>query len=191
MANAYYNAPEPAQKNPVQSLKDIASSPSMQKRFADVLGDKNASPVAVVLCTTSVALIYNNEVKEVLLEQLGIMVFFTTITYKLLIKGEIDFIGSDCSWVILGYIYLMNGLFQRGEILLYGLVCQNVSVAKVENLSLHSTLQEPIYNLECGICLSSSSRHNKKKPLLSLCYSIQSSVDCYSLIIPWGVGLLA
>lgn len=49
MANAYYNAPAPAQKNPVQSLKDIASSPSMQKRFADVLGDKAPAFLAGVI----------------------------------------------------------------------------------------------------------------------------------------------
>ena len=49
MANAYYNAPAPAQKNTVQSLKDIASSPSMQKRFADVLGDKAPAFLAGVI----------------------------------------------------------------------------------------------------------------------------------------------
>lgn len=49
MANAYYNTPAPVQKNPVQSLKDIASSPSMQKRFAEVLGEKAPAFLAGVI----------------------------------------------------------------------------------------------------------------------------------------------
>ena len=43
MANAYYNAPAPAQKNPVQALKDRASAPAMQKRFAEVLGSDSVA----------------------------------------------------------------------------------------------------------------------------------------------------
>lgn len=49
MANAYYNAPAPAQKNPVQALKNMASSPAVQKRFADVLGDKAPAFIAGVV----------------------------------------------------------------------------------------------------------------------------------------------
>lgn len=49
MANAYYNAPAPAQKNPVQALKNMASSPAVQKRFADVLGDKAPAFLAGVI----------------------------------------------------------------------------------------------------------------------------------------------
>lgn len=45
MANAYYNngnmpAPQQAQNNAVKSLKDMTSSPAMQKRFAEVLGSE-------------------------------------------------------------------------------------------------------------------------------------------------------
>ena len=54
MANAYYNTPAPAQKNPVQSLKDIASSPAMQKRFAEVLGDKAPAFLAGVVGAVNV-----------------------------------------------------------------------------------------------------------------------------------------
>ena len=43
MSNAYYNAPAPAQKNPVQALKDRASAPAMQKRFAEVLGSDSVA----------------------------------------------------------------------------------------------------------------------------------------------------
>ena len=54
MANGYYNAPATVQKNPVQSLKDIASSPAMQKRFAEVLGDKAPAFLAGVVGAVNV-----------------------------------------------------------------------------------------------------------------------------------------
>lgn len=49
MANGYYNAPATVQKNPVQALKNMASSPAVQKRFADVLGDKAPAFLAGVI----------------------------------------------------------------------------------------------------------------------------------------------
>lgn len=49
MANGYYNAPATVQKNPVQALKNMASSPAVQKRFADVLGDKAPAFIAGVV----------------------------------------------------------------------------------------------------------------------------------------------
>ena len=49
MANAYYNAPTTVQKNPVKELKNMASNPAVQKRFADVLGDKAPAFLAGVI----------------------------------------------------------------------------------------------------------------------------------------------
>lgn len=49
MANGYYNAPATKQKNPVLALKNMASSPAVQKRFADVLGDKAPAFLAGVI----------------------------------------------------------------------------------------------------------------------------------------------
>lgn len=90
-------------------------------------------------------LIYDDKVKEILMEQLGktadgfVFIAFALIILpvcQLLIQREIDLIGGDGYRIILGKIDFMNRFRQRCKILLNRLINKNVSVSKVKYLFL-------------------------------------------------------
>ena len=44
------------------------------------------------------------------------------IAHQLLVQGEIHLVGDDGTFIVLGYIDFVGDLFQRGKILLDGLI---------------------------------------------------------------------
>ena len=150
---------------------------------------QNSAPAAFFFGRTSVALIYNDQIKEIRRKQLTEM-FLIIITHQLLIKGKIHLVRSDGSFVILCNVNFVRHFFQRGKVLLDGLIYQNIPVCQIENLSLQSALQQPVYNLESRIGFSSSGCHYQQKPLLPFGNCIYRSVDCNALVITGWVCIL-
>ena len=101
---------------------------------------QDSAPAALLLGRTAVTLVYDDEVKEIRFEKLGKMLLIV-VAHQLLIQGEIDLVGSNGAGVVPGNIDLVNDLLQRGEVLLDGLIHQDVAVGQVENLTLQAALQ--------------------------------------------------
>ena len=75
------------------------------------------------------ALIYNHHVKELWFEQF-LVVLFSSLPNELLVEREIDFVCCNSRTQVLLIVDLVDGLVQRFEILLDGLIDQYVAVGK-------------------------------------------------------------
>ena len=75
-------------------------------------------------------LVYYNKV-EIFCGYLPEM-FFVILTYHLMVEGEVHFMRSNLVQAFfIGEIHLIDGLFERGEVLQNALVNQNVSVCQI------------------------------------------------------------
>ena len=88
-------------------------------------------------------------------------------------------------------VHLVDGLSQRLEILLYGLVDQHIAVGEIEHLLHQSRFQQTIHDLEGCIGLACSRCHYQKKTVTSLRYGIHRSVDGITLVIAWWEYVLS
>ena len=106
---------------------------------------QNLAPAAILFGGPPVALVHYDKIKEVLLKERGkpgncvILCCFhiigAVIPGELLIKREIDLIRGNCDRVVFRKVDFVDRLFQRGKVLLDGLVYQNVAVGQIEDLS--------------------------------------------------------
>ena len=85
----------------------------------------------------------------------------------------------------------MDDLFKRREILLYRLIHKNIPVGKIQYLTLHTTFQQTVHDLERSIGLARACCHDEQESHYTTSNSINSTVYCHSLIISWLVGILA
>ena len=86
---------------------------------------QNLTPVAIFLGTSSVTLIYHDKVK-VFWRNLPEMLLII-LSHHLMVESEVHFMRSNLvQAVFIGEIYLIDGLFERGEVLQNTLVNQNV-----------------------------------------------------------------
>ena len=99
--------------------------------------------------------------------------------------------GCNRALVVLRHVDLVDNFLQRSKILLNGLIHQNVAVSQIEDFPLHSTFQQTIDDLECGVGLSGTGRHNQQKPLLSTGNGIHRAIDGNALIVAGRVSCLA
>src|SRR5699024_3882658 len=91
---------------------------------------QNLTPVAVLLGTATVTLVYNNKV-EIFCRYLPEM-FFVILRYHLMVEGEIHFMGSNLAQAFLiGKVHLIDGLFKGCKVLQNALVNQNISVCQI------------------------------------------------------------
>ena len=95
---------------------------------------KYFSPVAVVLGTASMTLIYNHHVEELWLKKF-LVILFPFFPYQLLIKGEIYLVCqmSTMGCYIFLIIYFMDCVWQWLEILLDRLVDQYIPVCQIQH----------------------------------------------------------
>ena len=135
-------------------------------------------------------LVHDDKVEEVRRKQLAEMLL-VIIAHQLLVQGKIHLVGGDGAFIVLGHIDLVGDLFQRGKILLNGLIHQNVPVGQIEDLALHAALQHPVHDLEGGIGLAGAGGHHQKNPLLPPGNGIHRAVDGDTLVIAGRVGVLA
>ena len=73
-------------------------------------------------------LVYDDQVEEIRCEQLA-EVFLVVIAHQLLVQGKIHLIGCDGVFLVLFHIDLVDGLLQRGKVLLDGLIHQHIAIS--------------------------------------------------------------
>ena len=86
------------------------------------------------------ALVYNDKIKEIRRKQPGEMLLII-VPDKLLIQRKIDLVRGDGVLFVLCHVDFVDYLFQRGKVLLNGLVNQNVAVREVKHFALHAALE--------------------------------------------------
>ena len=91
--------------------------------------------------------------------------FFTFVANQLLIQLEIHLVRSNGAGIIFTDVNFVCNLLQRRKGLLDRLLHENAAVSKVQNLTLHTALQQTIYNLKCSIGLADTSSITKSRPL--------------------------
>ena len=143
---------------------------------------QDLAPVAVVLGAATVALVNNDEVEESGLEEF-LVVLAALLTNQLLVQGEIDLVSGNATLDVLLVVHLVDGLFKRLEILLYGLVDQDVAVSQIEYLLHHACLKQTVDDLEGSIGLSRSCGHDQQQAVSALCHGIHGAVDGIALVI--------
>ena len=151
---------------------------------------QNPPPAAFLLGRAPVALIHDDQVKEVGREELT-EVLLVVVSHQLLVEGEVHLVGGDGAGVIFGHIDLVSHLLQRGEVLLDGLIHQNIAVRQIEHLALHAAFQEPIDDLKGGVGLSGSGGHHQQKSLLPLGNGVHRPIDGDPLVVPGRISILA
>ena len=160
------------------------------------------APGAVALGGTPVAFVYDNQVEKIRGKKPGKtargFAFFAAVRYivaravgKLLVEREIDFVGGRRGRVVFGEVDFVDGFFQRREVLLNGLVNQDVAVGKVEDAPHHAAFQQPPDNLKGGVGFAGAGRHDQQKALLPASNRLYHAVDGDALVVARGVGVLA
>ena len=148
--------------------------------IAEIL--QNLAPVAIVLSTTTMALIDNHHIEEFGLEQLFI-IFGALFANQLLIKGEIHLMGGIWVFLILLVVYLVDGIGEGLEVLFNGLIHQYITVSQIEHLFHQFSLQQTIDDLEGGVGLTRTSCHHEQHTFITTGHSIHRTVDSITLIL--------
>ena len=135
------------------------------------------------------ALIYDDQIEEVGLEELLILLL-PALPYQLLIEGEVDLVGSDPGTAILPVVDLVDGLRQWLEVLLDRLIYEYIAIRQIEHLLHQPRLEQAIDDLEGGIGLPCTCRHHEEETLLSLCDSTKCVIDSITLVVARGIDIL-
>ncbi len=162
--------------------------------IAEIL--QNLAPVAIVLGTTSMALIHYHHIKEFGFEEL-LVVLGALLPYQLLVEGEVNLVGCVGVLLVLLITDLMDGVCKGFEVLLYRLVHQYVAVGQIEYLLYQASLKQTIDNLEGRIGLARSRGHHQEDTFLASGYGIDGTVYGIALIVtgrkdvlPCAIGLI-
>lgn len=152
-------------------------------RQADVGGRRevfqNPAPGRIYRGATAVALVDNHQVEEVRGE-LFVDVLLVLAAGDGLIERQVNLVGRVyCSVGDLGH-----GLAEGLEIIVLGLVYQNVSVGQEQNAFLLLGLPEPPDYLEGSEGFASAGSHDQQDAVLTAGYGLYRSVDGYGLVIP-------
>ena len=71
------------------------------------------------------------------------------LSHHLMVESEVHFMRSNLvQAVFIGEIYLIDGLFERGEVLQNTLVNQNVSVCQIQNSLFKVRTEQPVDDLK-------------------------------------------
>ena len=139
------------------------------------------APTGVLLGAATVTLINDNEVKEIRLECSERL--FVLVTRQLLIEGQIQLIGA----IQLFALDFRHDLCKRLEVLLHGLVNEDVAVSKEQDLFLSTGFPKAVDDLKRSIGLAGTGRHNEEDTILPTGYCINGAVDGDTLIVARGL----
>ena len=129
-------------------------------------------------------LVHNNHIKELWLKEFFVLLL-AALTYKLLIKRKVNLV-SCVSWSFIFLItYLVNGLVQRFEVLLYRLVYKHISICQVKNFLYQTSFEKSIDYLESCVRFARTRCHYKQETLLTLRYRVDRSIYGIALIVTW------
>lgn len=77
----------------------------------------------------------------------------------------------------------VHAFAERGEVLLNGLIHENVAVCEEEDELLGLRLPQPPNDLEGGVSLSRACRHDKENALSARCYDRDGPIDGHLLVV--------
>ena len=152
---------------------------------------QDASPVALVLCSASVALVYDDKVEEVF----GVLSEVWRIVraaHKGLEDGEEDAAVSGHTAVLgdTAWLDALHGIFLESAEVVLCLVGKDISVCQEEDarssaclLQVPSCLEEFPSDLESDEGLARSCSEGEQNALLALCYALQDLADSRFLIV--------
>ena len=96
-----------------------------------------------------------------------------------LIQGQVDFIGR-----VYGSVgHLGHGLAKGLEVIVLGLVHQNVTVCQKQDPFLLLGLPEPPYDLKGSICLAGARCHHEQDAILTFSDGLYCAVYGHRLVI--------
>ena len=139
------------------------------------------APTGVLLGAATVTLINDDEVEEIRLKCTERL--FVLITSQLLIEGQVQFIGA----VQLFALDFRHDLCKRLEVLLHGLVNEDIAVSKEQDLFLATGFPKAVDDLKRSIGLAGTGRHNEEDTILPTGYCINGAVDGDTLIVARGL----
>ena len=140
-----------------------------------------SAPTGILLGAATVTLINDDEVEEIRLKCTERL--FVLITSQLLIEGQVQFIGA----VQLFALDFRHDLCKGLEVLLHGLVNENVAVSKEQDLFLATGFPKAVDDLKRSIGLAGTGRHNEEDTILPTGYCINGAVDGDTLIVARGL----
>ena len=150
------------------------------RRVLEIIED--SAPAAVGLGRPAMTFVDDDEVKKARVKEFAES-FFVIFSKKLLIQGEIYFIGRNSRPVISGIIDFMNDISQGPEVLLNRLVDKDIAVRQIEYLLFEPGFAQTIDNLKSRIGLARTRCHNEQDALLPAGNRTESTVDGDLLII--------
>lgn len=139
---------------------------------------EHVTPGRVIGSTAAMAFVDHNQIEEVGWELAVDLLPLLTASHGL-IECQIDFV------VLLDLTVgdLVHHFAKGREVLLHGLVDQDVAVRQEENAFLGLCLPQPPDDLEGGVGLASTSSHDQQHALLALGNSFDGAVDGHALIV--------
>ena len=153
---------------------------------AEVVED--APPAAVLLGGAAVAFVDDDEVEEIRPEEVA-EVLLVVIAHELLVQGEIHLIGGERHRVLFGGPDLVGDLPERGEVLLDGLVHEDISVCEIEHLFDEARREQAVDDLEGRIGLAGAGGHDEKDALAAAGDGVHGAVHGDALVVPRGKGV--
>ena len=140
-----------------------------------------SAPTGILLGAATVTLINDDEVEEIRLKCTERL--FVLITSQLLIEGQIQLIGA----IQLFALDFRHDFCKRLEVLLHGLVNEDVAVSKEQDFFLSTGFPKAVDDLKRSIGLAGTGRHNEEDTILPTGYCINGAVDGDTLIVARGL----
>ena len=116
---------------------------------------QNPPPLGFFARAAAMAFIHHNQIKESRLELAEWLVAF--IARQLLIEAHINFVSAIERFIF----HLGNHIFERAEIVLHGLVNQNIAVGEIENALFQFVFHQPPDDLKGGVGFARTGRHDQ------------------------------
>ena len=124
------------------------------------------------------AFVNHHQIKEIRGELLVDVLFFFRASYCL-VERQVDLVGLlDLALGDLGH-RLAEGL----EVVVLGLVDQNIAIGKEEDAFLLLRLPQPPDDLKRGVGLAGAGGHHQQHAILATCYGLNRAVDGIHLVV--------
>ena len=127
-------------------------------------------------------LVDDDEVEEVRPEEFA-EALLVVLAEELLVEREVDLVRCDRRAVVGRVVDLVDDAGERPEILLDGLVDEDVAVGQVEDLLPEARLAQPVDDLEGRVRLARARRHDEQQADLPAGNRIECTVDGDLLIV--------
>ncbi len=139
---------------------------------------KHITPGRIFRCTATVAFVNDDQIKEIGRKlAIDLLPFF--LTGHGLVERKVDLVV----FLDLAIGDLVHHLAKWGEVLLHGLIDQDIAVDQEQDALLGFALPQPPNDLESGVGLAGAGGHDQQHALLPLGDHFNCTVDRHALVI--------